>query len=709
MDPGTAVSVVDLNRKNPRTAGKLTQREAIRHMEAYGGNQAIDWVMDCVRYTADTVANADYHFEKKAPPRGTRVPGDALDPPEPLANLLDQPNPHMDYIEMLELLVMDLLLVGNAYWFKWRTNNAGQPLAIYRLAPPLVKVKPEPWGVGGYEYEVPGMDKLTIDDPSQVIHFKLANPHDPYYGLGLVQGAGRAADLELALADTQASYFENHAMPSMAVQSERRVPRDVFKKIRAQLRARTQGSRNAGELLVLEAGLKVASTAPSAAQAGFGEITRMSRDRIFAWFRMSPKLLGMMDEAGGADKTSDFQRIFDTKTARPLMNKLQKKISRELVNAWDLNYAIDYEYQMAPEDMARLAASYATIPGVTVDDVRKFAGLGPHPDKTIGSTTLNLPGADAGTGQPGDPTRQGFPDANLPGEAGRPPNFSNTKPFPRAGSPMPPNAQAVRGKALDLDAVLTRLDVLAIGEQVPEGKASTPPLPNEQRPDPLADRRTADIDAIVADLEHDLAQAARTLERSLLDHVEGKALNRSNIVQRIRNSSAWQAFTDMADQALQRGVRRALSTAAIHHGDLGLTPDDEIDYDGLVKELVHAKDTGVRAVTRTLKNSVAKAVKEQRDAGGNREELLAAVQGVMSSWVGSQAETIALTEATRGYNEGTLAVAEATGATHVLVSDGEDHDEPCKAADGQTWDLAQAHDNILEHPRCRRAFVPVTA
>jgi capsid portal protein len=53
----------------------------------------------------------------------------------------------------------------------------------------------------------------------------------------------------------------------------------------------------------------------------------MSRDRILAWFRLSPKLLGILDEAGGADKVADFQRIFDTKTARPLMNKLQKKIS----------------------------------------------------------------------------------------------------------------------------------------------------------------------------------------------------------------------------------------------------------------------------------------------------------------------------------------------------------------------------------------------
>jgi hypothetical protein len=339
-----------------------------------------------------------------------------------------------------------------------------------------------------------------------------------------------------------------------------------------------------------------------------------------------------------------------------------------------------------------------------VDEVRKFAGLGPHPDKTIGTMTINLPGADGGTGQPGGtPTRNGFPDPNLPGQAGRPPNIANTKPFPRAGASLPPGAQAVpAGKAMSVDEVLAHLDAL---EAFPEHKALARDtrVAGEVRPeDTLAERRVSDVDAIVADMQADLAEAGRTLERALLDHVEGKALNPSNLVQRLRNSSAWRTFTSMAEQALQRGVQRALSTAAVHHGST-----DEIDYEAIANELVHAKDTGVRAITKTLKDRVANAVKAQRDAGKGREELLTAVQTAMSDWMGSQAETIALTEATRGYNEGTLAVAEATGSAHVLVSDGEDHDEPCKAAHGQVWTLDQARKNLLEHPRCRRAFVPV--
>jgi hypothetical protein len=36
-------------------------------------------------------------------------------------------------------------------------------------------------------------------------------------------------------------------------------------------------------------------------------------------------------------------------------------------------------------------------------------------------------------------------------------------------------------------------------------------------------------------------------------------------------------------------------------------------------------------------------------------------------------------------------------------------DEACQEAHGQVWDIATARANRKEHPRCRRAFMPLTA
>jgi hypothetical protein len=43
------------------------------------------------------------------------------------------------------------------------------------------------------------------------------------------------------------------------------------------------------------------------------------------------------------------------------------------------------------------------------------------------------------------------------------------------------------------------------------------------------------------------------------------------------------------------------------------------------------------------------------------------------------------------------------------VLDGEEFDEECAAANGQTWSIAQAMANTLQHPRCQRGFLPLGA
>ena len=105
----------------------------------------------------------------------------------------------MDYEELIELLVIDLLLVGNAYWFKWRTNEKGQPLALYRLAADsskVILVGPRPaWATST---PCPAPASASRPDPAERHDPLQALIHSPYYGLGIVQGGGRPLDLELA-------------------------------------------------------------------------------------------------------------------------------------------------------------------------------------------------------------------------------------------------------------------------------------------------------------------------------------------------------------------------------------------------------------------------------------------------------------------------------------------------------------------------------
>jgi len=315
----------------------------------------------------ETTSNADYHFET---PEGERRPA-TLGPdedgrsvrraPKDLVELIQAPNPWTTYEDMMELLVIALLLVGNGFWLKFRrSERTGQPIALYRLAPPLVTILPGTNKlVAGYEYKVPGADPVVFQ-PEDVIHFKLPNPHSPYKGLGLIAGGPRVYDIELNLVESQASFYERGAKFAGVLTSDRTVPTAVLKKIKLAFRNLYGGPENSGEVPVLERGLQFQSVQSNAAEAAFVEISNLNRDRINSHFRTSKILFGNLE---GADVRAarEAQRIFDTKTMRPFLNRIQSRISQSLTQAWGLNFVIDYEYTMAPEDSLDLASGLGAL------------------------------------------------------------------------------------------------------------------------------------------------------------------------------------------------------------------------------------------------------------------------------------------------------------------------------------------------------------
>lgn len=709
MDRLTPVSVYSPGK--PREDAVISQREASRHSDAYGGQQAIDWVYDCIGLYADAASTAAYGLKRPDGIKMVKIKTAGTPPeykvgPQELYALLDKPNPFMLYDELMSLLVIDLFLVGNGYWFKWRTGNSGRPLALYRLAPSHVKIVPGEFGVKRYEYQPPGAKEKLLIDPQEVIHFKRPNPHSAYYGMGVIQGAGRSMDLELAITDTMAAYYENRADPSMIIQSERRVPRDVFNKLRAQLRIRTAGSRNAGELLVLEAGLKASSLSTSAADALFADLSKMSRDRIFAKFRASPMLFGLLDEQSGSNKVSDVRREFDNSSIRPFLSKLSTKITASLVSAWDLEFNIEHRSYLPADEAIKVAESIAAAPGIKIREVRKqyeqFGIEESTGDPEIDNFVLNKPGpemdangnvVDPITGKVVPGQQVNAADRNLGSEPGRPPK-GNTRGFgvAKAGKKSLPDLLAeLEGKAMN-----------TAGERVTIGNR----LPDEQRPDdPFLVARGADINAAARFIEDGLRDAATQLERDLLDHVEGKALKTSDLVGRVKKSDAWTTFKERVARVLEEGALRSASSGVIHSG---LTPDDDVDYDELAKSIVNRPD-GLRSIVRTLRDRIVRRLKDTRSENGERHDFEATVRDEITNWTRNQASLIAETEAVHAYNEATLTAAELSGVNLVFVTDGDDHDQPCKDADGSVWEIEHARKNRLEHPRCRRAFIPLTA
>jgi HK97 family phage portal protein len=734
----------------PRTTTPLSQREAPIHMQTYGGNQSIDWLIDAVNFTVQSASAADYHFadgpkDLVTATQPTDPPGTTV-APQDLIDLFNEPNPFMGWADLCELTLIDWLIVGNGYWVKWQMDSNGKPLALYRMAPEFVKIVPGQFGPATYNYRLPGAQQDTVFQPDQVVHFKRPNPHNPFYGLGLVKGGARPLDMEIALTDTMASYYEKQALPSGVVQTDRRVPRDVFNKLKQQLRTFYGGGRNAGQLMVLEAGLKYDTVSPTAADALFATMGGFSRDRILAMFNLHKKLLGMTDgDAVGVGEIAQWQLLFDQKTMMPLCKKFSESISRGLTQpAWNLDFSIDYEETQQPDQVMKRAQTISALPGVKVREVRQAANLPPTGDPDIDDFVLNLPSPNLDANGQG-----GAADRNLAGEAGRPPIGNNVRGFgqalpkgaaPPAAKPATGGAVAKPGKkALDSDGneyeIIEGADFVpgmgnVYGGYRPKPSARTPTIAESLaaldrlesikalkpanvsvgeiasvRPpeDLLAKDRMSGIDGLSAAMQSELEAAAHTLERGLLDATEGKA--EGTAYQRVKNSAAWATFKAKLDAILTKYTTQALSLANVQHSDQGLTPSDS-SY-GDTAESIVTRPAGLDGILNTLKSSILNKVLGAQRKSADKSEMDTLIRQSLDDWK-AKAGVIALTEASHAYNIGTLDIAESNGSTEVLVSDGDDTDAPCVAANGSTWTIDQARENTLEHPNCRRAFVPLS-
>jgi len=697
-----------------RQDAKLTQREANRHLDAYGGGSAIDHVMNAVDLYAGTAGAAKWRLQK---PDGTRLVKEKTEHdskdvqvgPEDLYALLKTPNPFMAYDEMVQLLIIDLLLVGNGYWYKWRNTAEGKPLALYRLAPPYVKIIPGPFGPKRYEYQVPGQRdplKIKLED---MVHMRLPNPHDAYYGMGIIRKGGRLLDLELEVTNTMTSYYENKAEPSLILQSERRVPRDVFNKLRAQLRSRVSGSSKAGELLVLEAGLNANTLSRSAAEAMFKEISNLSASRIYAMFRTNPKLFGIATDDTGTDKVSDARREFDTYVMRPFLDRLEDKITQSVVAAWELEFKIDYNYNIPQDELLKNISTVAAIPGIKVRELRRallplgFLDGESTGDPEIDDEILNMPMEEMD-----ENGMNGAPDRPLAGEAGRPPRGEKTSSFKRTRSPKKPAAKALTPSEAHarLAAALAKVEGKAV--QLEPDHANTSigrKLEGESRPsDPTSGSRMRAVDDTAAFIEAGIKDETTKLERALLDHVEGKAFSKKDVVDRMRKSAAWVAWREGVERVLTEAGRRAVSAAVMDQAESGRIPDDELDYDAIVNSVIH-RPKGLASVMRTLKRrTLAKIANLAPDA--TTPEANKVVQEHIAEFNSGQTSVIAISEAVELYNEGVLSVAEATGSTEVFVIEEEDApDEPCQDARDSVWTIDYAREHRKEHPNCRRGFV----
>ncbi|MBL8538032.1 MAG: phage portal protein [Hyphomonadaceae bacterium] len=334
----------------------------------------------CVRMIAEAAASASLKV----------TPYD-----HPLARLLARPNPEQTGVELLETFYGHLQVAGNAFMEAASLDDA-VPTELYVLRPDRMSVIPgtDGWPIG-WEHRVGAQTRRFDRDPlsgdAPILHIKLFNPGDDWYGLSPMEAAAFSIDIHNAGGAWNKALIDNAARPSGALVftgagGADRLSEEQFQRLRAELDDLHVGAANAGRPMLLEGGLDWRPMSLSPADMDFIEARHAAARDIALAFGVPPMLLGIP----GDNTYSNYREAnvaFWRQTALPLALKAARGMEAWLGGRWrnagaaSVTIDLDAVPALAVEREAlwgRLtAADFLTEP-----EKRRLAGIEPEEHRT---------------------------------------------------------------------------------------------------------------------------------------------------------------------------------------------------------------------------------------------------------------------------------------------------------------------------------------
>ena len=172
----------------------------------------------------------------------------------PVLDVLKSPTPFMSGYDLSILRMLNLQLTGNCYIHPI-FNQAGVPAELWNMPSQWVGIIPDRKSnmVGGYVYgRSPSLVKFELDE---VLHNKMPNPHDEFYGHGWVQSATSSSSLLREMDEYEHALFKNHARPDWGLFLNENLSDKQYERLESQIQSKLQGNRKQGSPLIMEGGL----------------------------------------------------------------------------------------------------------------------------------------------------------------------------------------------------------------------------------------------------------------------------------------------------------------------------------------------------------------------------------------------------------------------------------------------------------------------
>lgn len=264
-----------------------------------------------------------------------------------LFNLIRNPNPEQDGYELIELLLIHLMVTGNAFIHKLRSRK-GNVVGLELIRPDLVTIKPGSSPLGGKvaHYSIATVDKDIVLSPLDVIHFKLPDALHEHWGLSPLYVLARNGDIDEQATDFLRAYFLNRGVPAGMLVHKGMVNNTDRDRVRHQWKDQLQGSTGWHDIAILDSDVSYHELSSGLKNLELQPIFDQTETRIAMVFGVPPILLGT---SAGLERSTfsnfvESRRGFWTETLTPLYVRIQRRLTKMLaVQEFGPNRVIEFD------------------------------------------------------------------------------------------------------------------------------------------------------------------------------------------------------------------------------------------------------------------------------------------------------------------------------------------------------------------------------
>jgi HK97 family phage portal protein len=319
-----------------------------------------------------------------------------------LARLLMQPNPDQDQFEFFEQLLIHLTFAGNAFIHKVRSATE-QVVALELIRPDIMGIIPGKDRAEGKVKEY----TVTIDNTprpvprNDIIHFKLPDALDEFWGLSPIFVLARYGDVDVQSAEFLRAYFLNKGIPAGILTFEHPVQKPERERVRDMWKEQYNALEGWHNIAVLDAKVNYQNIQTGIKDVDMDVITNQTETRICAVYGVPPILISALSGIAHATfaNVEESRKLFWLQTATPLFTRLSKKLTTDLaIKEFGTDRRIVFDLTGVPalqenKSEIRKIAMQGWNSGLFTRD-QAFVLLGHSTETTQGNLIKILPGTE---------------------------------------------------------------------------------------------------------------------------------------------------------------------------------------------------------------------------------------------------------------------------------------------------------------------------